>query len=83
MDLPQRPRAIERAGEDPRHLLGQLLVGSAGRQRQLAYVEVQVEVSVVDPVAIVEVEGNRHEAPAKRRHQREAFGDQQLEVFER
>ena len=62
VQLPQRPRAVERAREDPRHLLGDLLVGRRRRDRQLAHVVLEVEVRIVDPVRVVEPE--RHRASA-------------------
>jgi hypothetical protein len=80
VDLPQRPRPVERPGVDAGDLLGQLRVGPGRSQGNLAHVELEVEVGIVDPVAVVEVEGNRGEAPAEGRHQWEAFGDELLEA---
>ena len=80
VELPERARAIKRAAEDPRHLLGELVVVAGRRQRQLADVEVQVEVAVFDPVAVVEIEGHLDQPPAERRHERQALGDEALQV---
>ena len=80
IDLPQRSRAVKRTREDPRHLLGQLLVRRRRRQRQLAHVVLQVEVRVVDPVRIVEPERDLLEPPAKRRKQRQPLGNQVVDV---
>ena len=82
VQLPQRPGAVERAGEDPRDLLGELLVGPGRRQGELADVEVEVEVAVVDPVGVVEPERHLGEAPAHRRQQRQPLGDHLLHVGE-
>jgi hypothetical protein len=65
--LPQWPRAVERPGEDARHLLGQFRVGRRGRQRQLAHVVLEVEVGIVDPVRVVESQRHVPQPPAKRR----------------
>jgi hypothetical protein len=37
------------------------------RQRQLANVEVQVEIGILDPVGVIEPERDLDDAPAKRR----------------
>ena len=67
VELPQRVGAVERARRDARDLLGELVVGAGRRERDLADVEVQVEVDVVDPVGVVEAERDLGEAPAQRR----------------
>jgi hypothetical protein len=83
VQLPQRLGAVQRPRHDPRDLLGELLVASRRGQAELAHVEVQVEVEVVDPVGIVEAERHLLQAPAQRRQQRQALGDQRLDVGER
>ena len=81
--LPERARAVERPRDDARHLLGELLVVARRRERQLAHVEVEVEVGVVDPVRVVEPERHLGEPPAQRRQQRQALGDQVVHRLER
>ena len=80
--LPQRPRAIERPLEDPRHLLGQLGIGRRRRQRDLAYVVLQIEVRILDPIRVVEVERDRLQPPAKRRQKRQPLLDHVQQVGE-
>jgi hypothetical protein len=80
--LPQGPRAVERAGEDARHLLGQLLVARRRRQRELAHVVLEIEVRVVDPVGVVEPERDRLQPPAERRQQGQALGDEGEDIAE-
>ena len=81
--LPERARAVERPRDDARHLLGELLVVARRRQRQLADVEVEVEVGVVHPVRVVEAERHLGQPPAQRRQQRQPLGDQVVDVRER
>jgi hypothetical protein len=83
VQLPQRPRAVERARDDPRHLLGELFVTARGGQGELAHVEVEVEVDVVDPVGIVEPERHLGRTPAQGRQQRQPLGQKQLDVLDR
>ena len=64
--LPERAAAIERAADDARHQLGDLLVVARGRHRGVAHVEVEVEARVVDPVRVVEVEGHVEQPAAQR-----------------
>ena len=80
VQLPQRPRAVERAREDARHLLGELLVVAGRGQRQFAHVEIQVEVLVVHPVRVVEPQRDLDEPPAERREQRQPLLEQALHV---
>ncbi len=82
VQLPQRAAAVQRAGEDPRHRLGQLPVVAGRRHGGLADVEVEVEVGVLDPVRVVEPERDGHEPPAQRRQQREALRDQAADVLD-
>ena len=80
VELPERPRTIERASEDAGDLLGELLLAAGGRQRQLAHVVAEIEVLVVDPVRVIEPERHRREAPAERRQQVQALGDELLQA---
>ena len=47
--LPERAVAVERAGDDARHQLAQLVEGARARQRRAAHVVGEVERRVVDP----------------------------------
>ena len=60
--LPERLRAVELLGEDPRGEVAQLLLGAGRRQRGLAHVVVEVEVGVVDPDRAALVEAARSAA---------------------
>ena len=68
-DLPQRPRAVERLGEDAAGKPLELLVAARAGQRRVAHVEADVEVRIVDPDG----------APLVERHERQPLavaGDQ-------
>ncbi len=80
VQLPQRPRAVQRPGDDARDLRGELRVGAGPGEGELAHVVVEVEVVVVDPVGVVEAERHLGQAPAQRRQQRQALGQQPLDV---
>ena len=80
--LPQRPGPVQRPREDARHLFGELLVAGRRRERELADVVLEIEVGVVDPVGVVEPQRHRFQAPAKRGQQRQALGDERLQVVE-
>ena len=80
VQLPEGAGPVQRTADDPRHLLGQLGVGAGRRQGQLAHVEVEIEVRVVEPVGVVEPEGHLHQPPPERRQQRQPFRDQVLDV---
>jgi hypothetical protein len=58
VDLPQRPSPIQRAGDDPRHLVGELVIVARRGESDLTDVEVQVEVRILDPVRMVQTEGD-------------------------
>ena len=73
--LPERLRAVELLGEDPRRQVAQLLVGTGRRQRGLADVVVEVEVGVVDPDRPPLGEGDEAQFLAESRHQVQARGD--------
>ena len=56
----------------------------AGRgQRELAHVIVEVDLDLLGPERVVEVEGDGHEPPAERREQVHPLADHPLEVVER
>ena len=74
VQLPQRPRAVERPRHDPRHLVGELLVGARRRERHLAHVVAEVDLGLLDPVRVVEPERHLGEPPAQRRELRRALG---------
>ncbi len=59
VDLPQRPAAVQRAGVQPGHLLGELGVGPWPRQRDLPDVVLDVEVRIIDPVRLIQAERER------------------------
>ena len=72
VQLPQRPPAVERPGVQPGRLLGELLVVTRGGQRQLADVELDVEIGVLDPVRLVDPERHLDQSPPERRQQVQA-----------
>ena len=76
VELPQRPRAIQRQRHDPRDLVGELLVGARRRERHLAHVVAEVDLGLLDPVRMVEPERHLGEAPAQRRQLGGALLDQ-------
>jgi hypothetical protein len=78
----QRTGAIQWPGGDPRDLLGGLLLGPAGRQRELTDVEVEVEVGIVQPVGVVEPERDLDQPPAQRRQQGQPLFHQAVDVLE-
>ena len=66
--LPQRLAAVERPRVDARHLDAELAPVTRGRQCDVAHVELDVDVVVLDPVGTVEVERHRDQAaPEDRR----------------
>ncbi len=65
VDLPQRPAAIERARMQARDLDHQLPPVARLGQGDVADVELEIGVGVVDPVRTVERVGHRHQAPAE------------------
>ena len=79
--LPERLRAVELLGEDPRREVAQLLVGARRRQRGLAHVVVEVEVRVVDPDRAALVERDEAQLLAEARHQVQARGDVVAELL--
>lgn len=45
--------------------------------------ELEIEIRVIDPVAVVEVERHLHQAPSKRRHPGKTLCDQPLDIEDR
>jgi hypothetical protein len=76
VDLPQRPRAVERAGHDPRDLVGELGVVARRGERHLTHVVAEVDLGLLDPVGMVEPERDVREPPPQRRELRAALGQQ-------
>jgi hypothetical protein len=82
VDLPQRPRTVERPREDARYLLSHLGIRRRRRDRELADVVLEVELGIVDPVGIVEPQRDRFQPPAERGQQRKPLGDHVVDVGE-
>ena len=81
--LPQGTGAVQRgAGDLPGHL-AQLAAAAGGGAADAADVEVQVEVRVLDPERVRQVERHLAEPAGERRHQVEPASDELLEVLER
>ena len=74
--LPQRPRPVERARMQPGHLRRQLPIVARRRERQVAHVELEVEVLVLHPVREVQAERHFEQPPAQHREQVHAVGEQ-------
>ena len=81
VQLPQRPAAVQRAGEDAGHDLGQAVVVARRRDSGLADVEVEIEVRVLDPVGQVEAERNLGQAPLEHGQQVKPLADQAADVL--
>ena len=64
--LPEGPREIEGASMQARCLDAELAPVPRLRQREVPHVVLEVEVAVLDPVRMVEVERHPHELPAER-----------------
>ncbi len=67
VELPQRPAAVERAGHDAGHRLGQLLERPRRSHGVVPDVEVDVEVVVLHPVGEIQAERHLDQAAAERR----------------
>ena len=65
--LPQRAVAIERCRRQVGDQLGQFLLVARRGHRQVADVEARIEVGVVDPIGIVELERDLDQPPARQR----------------
>jgi hypothetical protein len=63
--LPEWTAPVERALMQAGELLAELLVVAGRGQRDLPYVELQVEVGILDPVRVVEPERHLGEPPAE------------------
>jgi hypothetical protein len=62
--LPQRPRPVERRAVDAADHRAQLLLAPGGRQRHVTHVVDDVEVGVVHPQRVMQVERHVHQ-PAR------------------
>jgi len=69
VELPQGPCPVEMARRDAGDLLGELVVVAGGGQGQVAHVEVEVEIRVLDPQRVVHPEGDLDHPTAQRREQ--------------
>ena len=65
VQLPERAVEVERAGHEAGHLDAQLAPVTGRRQGDVADVELEVEVGILDPVRVVEVERDAHEPLAE------------------
>ncbi len=74
--LPERPGAVEVASGDSHRQLGQLALVARGRHRDMAEMEVEIEVRIFDPIGVVQTEGHLDEPTTKRRHQVESRLDE-------
>ena len=78
VQLPQRPRQVERPGVETGGLHAELVPVAGSRQGDLADVVLEVELAVLDPVRVVEVARHPHDLLAERPGEVEA----RLEVVE-
>ena len=67
--LPQRTAAVQRPRMQPCRLHCQLAIITRRGQRQLADMELDVEIGVLDPVRLIQPKGHLHQAAAKQRDQ--------------
>ena len=67
--LPQRPVAVERTSGDVAHDLGQLVHRARRRRADAMEMVVEIELRVLDPHGVVEVERDRNQPPAERLEQ--------------
>ena len=74
VDLPQRVAAIQSPADEAGDQLDQLVVRSGGGERRLAQMKLQVEVRVLDPERMVQLERYLDEPAAQRFHVRQAPG---------
>ena len=82
VQLPQRPPAVEWSRHDPPDLGRELPVVAGRGERDVADVEVDVEVRVLDPVRLIESERHLDEPPTGGRHEVQMVVDQRLQVVE-
>ena len=76
VQLPQGAGAVQWPSGDARDLLGEHARIAGGGERQLADVELEIQVRLVLPIGVVEAERHLDQSPAERRDQVEAGGDQ-------
>ena len=82
VELPERLRGVERARMQARRLDAELAPVTGLRQRDVAHVEFHVEVRIVDPVGVVEIEGDAHGALAEGAREVQAALDGVEDVLE-
>ena len=82
IQLPERAGTIQRSCVDPRHQLRQLSAIARRWHGDVTDVEIEIELGVLDPVRVIEAEGNGHEFAAKRREQVDPAGDERSERLE-
>ena len=80
--LPQRLAAIERPRVDARHLDAELAPVAGLRQRDVAHVELDVHLGVLDPVRPVEAHRHGDEAPPEDRRRVEPRLEELEDVLE-
>ena len=80
--LPRRAVEVERAGEDARRLDAQLPPVARRGQRHVADMVFEVEIGILDPVGIIEVEGHAHHALAHRLRQLQPAFEESEDVLE-
>jgi hypothetical protein len=76
VELPQWAGAIQRPGDDACDLLSEHAGIAGSGERQLADVELEVELGLVVPVGVVEAERHLDQSPVKRRQQVQASDHQ-------
>ena len=81
--LPERSRAVERRAVDAAADGGELAWAARRGARDAPHVVDDVEVRILDPDRVVQVEGHAHEAPVERRQQVEPARDEVLDLLER
>ncbi len=73
MELPQRPRAVERRGDDAGDVVGHGARVAGGLDAALPDVEGDVEVGVLDPVGMIEPERDLGQLPGIGRHEMDSL----------
>src|SRR5581483_5956573 len=82
VDLPERPAPVELPAGDVAGQLGQLVIATGGRRGDAPQVVVEVEVGILDPHRVVQIEGNRRQTPGELRDQVQAPLDQVAHLVE-
>lgn len=82
VDAPQRHAAVEAGADDIADEVAELLHGAGPGQAAVAHMVLEVELRVLDPVRLVEVERGFEQAAPEHRQQVQARGDQLLDGLE-